>query len=145
MNNAYCDCAVILPLIYSFCVCITVLLFHDATLILWLDRVLVSWKAIRYTVTTLIMIWSILELIYACWPLLSLPCCSSDYPVFNSALYFRRAQMQELAKVQCSRASQPTFKNFHWELSELKKSVKCISLTVLSEKELEVIFLHIWQ
>ena len=37
--------------------------------------------------------------------------------------------------LQCSRASQPTFKNPHWELPELQNSVLCIPLTVLSEKE----------
>ena len=37
--------------------------------------------------------------------------------------------------VQCSRASQPTFKNPHWELPELENSVVCIPLTVLSKKE----------
>ena len=30
---------------------------------------------------------------------------------------------------------EPTFKNLYWELPELEKSVKYISLTVLSEKE----------
>ena len=37
--------------------------------------------------------------------------------------------------VQCSRASQPTFKIPHLELPELQNSVLCIPLTVLSEKE----------
>ena len=37
--------------------------------------------------------------------------------------------------LQCSRAREPTFKNLYWELPELEKSVKYISLTVLSEKE----------
>ena len=37
--------------------------------------------------------------------------------------------------IQCSRAREPTFKNLHWELPEFEKSVKYISLTVLSEKE----------
>ena len=40
-----------------------------------------------------------------------------------------------LHDVQCSRASQPTFKNPHRELPELQNSVLCIPLTVLSEKE----------
>ena len=37
--------------------------------------------------------------------------------------------------VQCSNAREPTFKNLYRELPELEKSVKYISLTVLSEKE----------
>ena len=37
--------------------------------------------------------------------------------------------------IQCSRASQPTFTNLHWELPELDNSVKYISIAVLSEKE----------
>ena len=57
---------------------------------------------------------------------------------------YRVAQVQNLLDdsvsviilyIQCSRASQPTFKNPHLELPELQNSVLCIPLTVLSEKE----------
>ena len=44
-------------------------------------------------------------------------------------------QTQLTSVLQCSRAREPTFKNLHFELPELEKSVKYISLTVLSEKE----------
>ena len=37
--------------------------------------------------------------------------------------------------IQCSRAREPTFKDLHCELPELEKSVKYISLTVLSKKD----------
>ena len=41
----------------------------------------------------------------------------------------------QLTTVLQIRAREPTFKNLHFELPELEKSVKYISLTVLSEKE----------
>ena len=56
-----------------------------------------------------------------------------EIPKHNNIPLITPSGFKEL--VQCSRASQPTFKNPHWELPELKNSVLCIPLTVLSEKE----------
>ena len=60
---------------------------------------------------------------------------SQEFPRLVHSTCTSSSPALEMHSVQCSRASQPTFKNPLLELPELQNSVLCIPLTVLSEKE----------